>query len=84
MLLSVVLVNYKVPQLTIEAVRSVLASGRRLDGEVEVIVLDNASGDDSMERLRTAFGAEPRVKLLESATNLSRGVSDEFGLCPWQ
>lgn len=70
MLLSVVLVNYKVPQLTIEAVRSVLASGRRLDGEVEVIVLDNASGDDSMERLRTAFGAEPRVKLLESATNL--------------
>ena len=70
MLLSVVLVNYKVPQLTIEAVRSVLASGRRLDGEIEVIVLDNASGDDSMERLRTAFGAEPRVKLLESATNL--------------
>ncbi len=69
MLLSVVLVNYKVPQLTIEAVRSVLASCRRLDGEVEVIVLDNASGDDSMTRLRTAFGAEPRVKLLESATN---------------
>ena len=69
MLLSVVLVNYKVPQLTIEAVRSVLASSRRLDGEVEVIVLDNASGDDSMARLRTAFGAEPRVKLLESATN---------------
>lgn len=69
MLLSVVLVNYKVPQLTIEAVRSVLASCRRLDGEVEVIVLDNASGDDSMARLRTAFGAEPRVKLLESATN---------------
>ena len=58
MLLSVVLVNYKVPQLTIEAVRSVLASSRRLDGEVEVIVLDNASGDDSMTRLRTAFGAE--------------------------
>ena len=69
MLLSVVLVNYKVPQLTIEAVRSVLASSRRLDGEVEVIVLDNASGDDSMDRLRTAFGAEPKVKLLESATN---------------
>ena len=69
MLLSVVLVNYKVPQLTIEAVRSVLASSRRLDGEVEVIVLDNAWGDDSMDRLRTAFGAEPKVKLLESATN---------------
>lgn len=69
MLLSVVLVNYKVPQLTIEAVRSVLASCRQIEGEVEVIVLDNASGDDSMERLRTALGAEPRVKLLESATN---------------
>ena len=69
MLLSVVLVNYKVPQLTIEAVRSVLASCRLIEGEVEVIVLDNASGDDSMERLRTALGAEPRVKLLESATN---------------
>ena len=69
MLLSVVLVNYKVPQLTIEAVRSVLAGCRLIEGEVEVIVLDNASGDDSMGRLRTAFGAEPRVKLLESATN---------------
>ena len=69
MLLSVVLVNYKVPQLTIEAVRSVLASCRLIEGEVEVLVLDNASGDDSMERLRTAFGAEPRVKLLESTTN---------------
>ena len=69
MLLSVVLVNYKVPQLTIEAVRSVLAGCRLIEGEVEVIVLDNASGDDSMGRLRTAFGADPRVKLLESATN---------------
>lgn len=69
MLLSVVLVNYKVPQLTIEAVRSVLAGCRLIEGEVEVIVLDNASSDDSMGRLRTAFGAEPRVKLLESATN---------------
>lgn len=69
MLLSVVLVNYKVPQLTIEAVRSVLAGCRLIEGEVEVIVLDNASGDDSMGRFRTAFGAEPRVKLLESATN---------------
>ena len=69
MLLSVVLVNYKVPQLTIEAVRSVLASLRRVDGESEIIVLDNASGDDSMSRLRTEFAAEPRVKILESPTN---------------
>lgn len=69
MLLSVILVNYKVPQLTIEAVRSVLASLRRVDGESEIIVLDNASGDDSMSRLRTAFAAEPRVKILESPTN---------------
>ena len=69
MLLSVILVNYKVPQLTIEAVRSVLTSLRRVDGESEIIVLDNASGDDSMERLRTAFGTEPRVKILESPTN---------------
>ena len=69
MLLSVILVNYKVPQLTIEAVRSVLASLRRVDGESEIIVLDNASGVDSMSRLRTAFAAEPRVKILESPTN---------------
>ena len=69
MLLSVILVNYKVPQLTIEAVRSVLASCRLIEGETEVIVLDNASGDDSMDRLRTAFGGEPKVKLLESPTN---------------
>lgn len=69
MLLSVIIVNYKVPQLVIEAVHSVLASLRHIDGEGEVIVLDNASGDGSMRLLQEALGAMPEVRLLESQEN---------------
>ncbi len=70
MLLSVVIVNYKVPKLAIEAVRSVLGALKLIDGDGEVIILDNASGDDSMARLREPFATCPEVHLISSPTNI--------------
>ena len=47
--LVVVVVNYRTPQLTFEAVRSVFDEARRLGGVIEVV--DNDSGDGSFHKL---------------------------------
>jgi len=59
---SVIIVNYQTPDLTLLAARSALA-----DGADQVIVVDNASGDDSVPRLQA--GADPRVSVIASARN---------------
>lgn len=62
---SVVLVNFRGATDTIEAIESL----GRLDWPselLEVIVVENGSGDDSAERIRTAA---PHVKLVISKTN---------------
>jgi hypothetical protein len=63
--LSVCIVNWNTRQDLEEAIASVLASDPGLN--LEVIVLDNASTDDSADMVRNRF---PGVKLLESAENL--------------
>jgi GT2 family glycosyltransferase len=59
---SVVIVNYRTPELTERAVQSAL-----LDGASQVVVVDNESGDDSLERLRAV--ADPRVLVIASSRN---------------
>ncbi|MDZ7372099.1 MAG: glycosyltransferase, partial [candidate division KSB1 bacterium] len=51
-LFSVIIVNWNTCALTLQAIRSVYAQGEE---GVEVIVVDNASSDDSVERIRTEF-----------------------------
>lgn len=74
MLLSVVIVNYKVPLLAEQTICSVLAAFESLSSG-EVLVVDNASGDGSVEYLTETFAHEPRVRILASDENLgfSRG-----------
>jgi GT2 family glycosyltransferase len=62
-------VNYRTPTLTIQCVRSLL---RSRDATVDVVVIDNASGDDSVARVREAFAGEPRV------TVVARDVNDGY------
>jgi N-acetylglucosaminyl-diphospho-decaprenol L-rhamnosyltransferase len=50
--LSVVIVNYQTPALTISCVRSLLHHG--VAKPEDIIVVENASGDDSMEVIRAA------------------------------
>lgn len=64
-LVSVILVNYKGASDTIEA----LGHLRSLDwpaDRLEIVVVDNRSGDDSVARIRAA---DPGVVVVESATN---------------
>ena len=65
MKLSVIIVNYKVKHYLEQCLRSVAEASRGI--AVEVIVVDNASGDGSVEYLRKRF---PDVTIIASEENL--------------
>jgi GT2 family glycosyltransferase len=54
MKIRTVIVNYKTPQLVIDCLRSLDAEVRDL-GDCRVIVVENASGDDSAAKIRAAI-----------------------------
>lgn len=61
MKLSVVIVNYNVKYFIWQCINSVLAS--KLDFEYEIIVVDNNSGDSSIEYLQQQFN-HPHIKYI--------------------
>lgn len=72
--IEIVIVNYRTPQLTIDCVRSL----ESLTGPKPcVIVVDNASGDNSMELLRAKLAAD--VVLVESPTNGGYTAGNNLG-----
>jgi len=60
-----IVVNWKLPGDTIDCLQSLFDAGA-VDGQI--LVVDNGSGDDSVEQLTAAFGN--RIQLLESDKNL--------------
>lgn len=63
---SAIVLNYLSWEQTVVTVEDLLVqSGVRLD----VVVVDNASPNDSLERLRRRFGGEERVRVLASGHN---------------
>jgi N-acetylglucosaminyl-diphospho-decaprenol L-rhamnosyltransferase len=70
-ILSAVIVNYRTPDLTGQVVTALLPELEPL-GEFRVYVVDNASGDDSVERLRAralADGWGDRVEVVAAPKN---------------
>jgi N-acetylglucosaminyl-diphospho-decaprenol L-rhamnosyltransferase len=61
---SVIVLNWRTPEHTIRAVRALLADGVPAE---RVLVVDNASGDDSVEQIRAAV---PAIGLLATEANL--------------
>jgi N-acetylglucosaminyl-diphospho-decaprenol L-rhamnosyltransferase len=76
---STIIVSYNTFALTEEAVRSALASGASLHHEV--IVVDNASPDDSARQLRESFpeADHPNVHVVASAENLGFARANNVG-----
>lgn len=71
MQLSVIIINYRTPDLTKQAVKSVYDSLEKnsvLKNNLEVIVVDNCSGDNSIAKLKKL--SYPHYKLLISKKNL--------------
>lgn len=72
---SVVTVNYKVAELVDELIASV--PGAAQDLSFEIIVVDNASADGSVERLRQRH---PEVRVIASDVNLGFGRGNNLGV----
>lgn len=71
---SGVIVNYRTPELTARAARSLLD-----DGVDEVVVVENGSGDGSITTLDSLLGDDDRVTLVESHENLGFGRGVNLG-----
>ncbi|MEQ1824166.1 MAG: glycosyltransferase family 2 protein [Fimbriimonadaceae bacterium] len=75
MSVAVLIVNFRTPDLTVEAIRSVLS-----EPEVtEIVVVENGSGDDSFERISKAIEGEMRVTVIKSIENLGFGRGNNLG-----
>lgn len=75
-MIGAVIVNFNAGPLLAESVRAALAS----TGPVEVVVVDNGSTDGSLERLRSAAGGDPRVRIREMGSNLGFARASNVGL----
>lgn len=68
-------VNYKVPDCLRDAIRSVLDA--ELADQTEIIVVDNASGDNSRELITSEFNC---VKWIQLKTNIGFGKACNIGV----
>ncbi len=75
MQLSIIILNYNVRYFLEQCVLSVEKALEGIDGEI--IVIDNASSDDSCKMMRTKF---PHIKLIENASNLGFPKGNNIGV----
>jgi N-acetylglucosaminyl-diphospho-decaprenol L-rhamnosyltransferase len=73
---AAVVVNYEAGSSLTRCVASVLADGSA-GGPPEVVVVDNGSSDDSVDRLRAAF---PDVPIIDPDANLGYGRAANLGI----
>lgn len=83
-LVNVSIINYRTPDLTIQCAQSVLEDTRDFDCMVSIV--DNASGDGSLEQLQAWRNCEPqkdRVQVIASASNtgFSGGHNQGMAAC---
>ncbi|QKE63351.1 glycosyltransferase family 2 protein [Aquipseudomonas campi] len=74
--LCVSIVNYKTPQLVIECIDSLKRFAPSL-AALEVVVVDNASGDDSLVRIAAAHAD---VRLIDAGANLGFAAGNNLAL----
>ena len=75
MQLSVIILNYNVRYFLEQCVFSVQKALEGIDSEI--IVIDNASSDDSCEMMKTKF---PHIKLIENQDNLGFPKANNIGV----
>ncbi|GAB4207121.1 MAG: glycosyltransferase [Sandaracinaceae bacterium] len=83
MKLLTVILNYKTPEMTLEAVAAAHRAMERI-ASARIDVVDNASGDGSLEKLeagvRAARYAPDRVQVLASPRNGGFGAGNNFAI----
>lgn len=72
---SIILVNYKTKNLTLNSIKSIIEKTHDID--YEIIVVDNNSQDDSVEAIELEF---PNVNLIRNATNSGFGSANNLAI----
>ena len=72
--LSIVIVNWNTADMTCACIASIFSVKAELD--CEIIVVDNASSDESVARIKSTF---PDIILIENASNLGFGAANNLG-----
>lgn len=72
--LHVILVNFRTPSLTIRSVRSI--RNRGIAGPHNITIVENSSGDNSLEKMRAAL---PDIPIKVSPVNGGFGAGVNFG-----
>ncbi|MEA1889066.1 MAG: glycosyltransferase, partial [Pseudomonadota bacterium] len=75
-LVSVIIVNFNGGELLVRSVSKALAS----DIPVKVIVVDNASVDQSIKLLEQAFANESRLTVIRNSSNLGFSSANNIAL----
>lgn len=71
---SVIIVNYKTCELTLQCLRTLFEHTKNID--FEVILVDNGSNDETPYKVRKEF---PQVQLIESKENIGFGRANNLG-----
>ena len=72
---SIIIVNYHSSEMVIDCIHSIREKTEKLS--YEIIVVDNASGDGSLDALSQAFGDE--ITLIAAPENLGFGKANNLG-----
>lgn len=76
-LVSVIIINYKTPKLTVECVESILQFTQWID--FEIIVVDNWSWPESRQYFDKHMSQDNRVIIIHSLNNLGFGWGNNLG-----
>lgn len=75
---SAIVLNYRTPQNTVRCVRALLK--QNISNQMEILIVDNHSEDDSIGVIRNTFRDEPRVRILETPVNRGYGQGNTLGV----
>lgn len=77
--ISFLILNYKTWREAEACARSILDTQTHPD--IQIVIVDNGSGNGSAERLRESFVAEARVHVLAAEENLGFARGNNLGIC---
>lgn len=74
---SIIIVSYNTANLTEKCVKAALGSTGFAQGEIEIIVVDNNSSDNTVSLLKKKY---PNIKVIRSPKNLGFGGGNNLGV----
>lgn len=81
-LLSIIILSYNTKELILKCVRSLVYQYKRQlgQGEFEIIVVDNASTDDSIKEIKKSFDfAQDKIFIIENSENFGFSKGNNVG-----